>query len=249
LIWVFYSLLLGNGLFIAWHWLDSESESAELVVEVPKDNTVKELRLLSEVDPRVLRPRVHAGGQAAEVKADPSRSQQINYTSARSSSAAPFCYRLGPVATDEQLEQVRTWVIAAGGAPQLRLGERQEFALYWVYLPPFSTHTEAVRVSQEMARSGIKDIFVIPRGDMAHAISLGVYARDSSLQRRLQQLKAKGFDASVLPRYRVALVSWIDAKFTRPRDFEQQRFQARFPELQAIATSCEKVLSDEHRAP
>jgi hypothetical protein len=84
---------------------------------------------------------------------------------------------------------------------------------------------------------------------MAHAISLGVYARDSSLQRRLQQLKAKGFDASVLPRYRVALVSWIDAKFTRPRDFEQQRFQARFPELQAIATSCEKVLSDEHRAP
>ncbi|MFZ0257799.1 MAG: SPOR domain-containing protein [Gammaproteobacteria bacterium] len=245
---MFYSLLMCNGLFFAWQWLHGGSKPAEFVVEIPRGGTVNQLRLLSEVNPRELRPRARAAADSIEAKTNLSSSQQVNHASP-SSSAAPYCYSLGPIATDDEMEQLRTWVMAAGGAPQLRLGERRELALYWVYLPPFSTRTEALRVAQEMARLGIKDIFVIPRGDMTHAVSLGVYARNSSLERRLRQLKAKGYDASVLPRYRVEAASWIDAKFQGSKGFARQRFNTHFPQIEVTTISCETLLSDEHSTP
>nr|MBS0019007.1 SPOR domain-containing protein [Gammaproteobacteria bacterium] len=246
--WMFYSLLMCNGLFFAWQWLERGGKPPEFVVEIPRGGAANQLRLLSEVNPRELRPRARAVAQTIEAKANLSGSQQRNYASA-SSSAAPYCYTLGPIASDDEREQLRAWVMAAGGAAQVRLGERRELALYWVYLPPFSTRAEALGVAQEMAHLGIKDIFVIPRGDMAHAVSLGVYTRDSSLQRRLRQLKAKGYDASVLPRYRVEAASWIDAKFQESKSFAQQLFNARFPQIEVATISCETVPSDEHSAP
>lgn len=236
-----------NGLLFAWQWLDRESKSAEFVGEIPQSGTVDELRLLSEVDSRELLPRTHAVAQTVEAEVNQSRGQSIKYAAA-SSSAAPSCYSLGPIATDGEVEQLRAWIVAAGGGPQIRLGERRELALYWVYLPPFSTRAEAVHVVQEMARLGIKDIFVIPRGDMAHAVSLGVYARNASLERRLRQLKAKGYDASVLPRYRVEAASWIDAEFSGSKGFAKERFDERFPDIEVVTISCETMLADKHGA-
>jgi hypothetical protein len=237
-----------NVLFFGWQWLERESKSAEFVSEIPQSGTANELRLLSEVDPRELLPRAPAVGQSTQATASRLRSQSIK-VSAAASSAARSCYSLGPIAKDEDVTQLRAWIVAAGGTAQIRLGERRELALYWVYLPPFSTRAEAVHFVQEMDRSGIKDIFVIPRGDMANAVSLGVYARNASLERRLRQLKAKGYDASVLPRYRVEAASWIDAEFSGSKGFAKERFDERFPDIEAIAIACETTLADEHSGP
>lgn len=247
MIWVFYSLLACNALFFAWQWLERETISAEPIAEAPTESAVNELRLLSEVDPALLRPRTEQEPPTASANASSPQGQQVKPIpqADEAPSAMSVCYRLGPItAGDDRVDELRSWVVTAGGVAQLHLSERRELALYWVYLPPFSAHAEAVRVSREMIRLGIKDIFVIPRGDMAYAISLGVYARTSSLERRLQRLKAKGFEASVLPRYRVEPVSWIDVAFRQAGNLDQQRFRARFPTIEADAISCESVLSD-----
>lgn len=246
--WVFYSLLVCNGLFFAWQWLERGTKSADVVADIPVTRAVNGLRLLSEVDPHHLRPRARAGVQSVEAMTSPRRGQANKHAFA-TSSPAPSCYRLGPVANDDEVAQLRAWVLTAGGAPRLRLAERQELALYWVYLPPFSTGAQAVHVAQEMARVGIKDIFVITRGDMAHAVSLGVYAHNASLERRLRQLKAKGYDASVLPRYRVTATSSIDAEFPGSKGFDRERLTARFPDVGAVTISCETMLSDRQGVP
>lgn len=243
LSWLFYALLVCNGLFFAWQWFDRESKSDEVVAQGAQQKTPTGLRLLSEVDDTELRPRARAGAQTVESKASPSKHARISDAVANSS-PAPVCYSLGPLPGEGEVEQLRGWVLAAGGAPRVRMAQRREHTLSWVYLPPFATRDEAVRVAQEMARSGIKDIFAIPRGDMANAISLGVYARNSSLERRLRQLKARGYDASVLPRYRAQPEYWMDARFPAPKNFSQHDFNARFPPLEAVATSCETMLSD-----
>ncbi len=246
--WVFYSLLLCNGLLFVWHCWAHDRKSAEVVAVIPVSSTVKELLLLSEVDPRELRPRARALVRSVEANPDESADQQTGDAAARSL-GVPACYSFGPVGTDDEVEQLRAWVVAAGGAPRLRRVEHRELALQWVYLPPFSTRSEAVQAAQAMARSGIKDIFVIPRGDMAHAVSLGVYAQNVSLERRLRQLKAKGYEVSVLPRYRVEETSWIDAQFPGPNGFAQQRFNARFSGTEAVMISCQTMLSEKHSEP
>jgi len=43
-----------------------------------------------------------------------------------------------------------------------------------------------------MRAQGIEDIIVVPKGDMANAISLGVYSRTEFRDRRLKELNAKG---------------------------------------------------------
>lgn len=239
--WVFYSLLILNGLIFAWQWFAYKHESAEVIGEIPGSSPVNGLRLLSEVDSRELRPRARpVGAKADESKEGRTRDRP------GSSRGMPTCYRFGPIANDDEIEQLRAWVSAAGGEPRLRRVEHRERALYWVYLPPFSTRREAVHAAQAMARSGIQDIFVIPRGDMAHAVSLGVYAQNASLERRLRQLQAKGYTVSVLPRYRVEATSWIDAQFSEPEGFVQQRFNERFSATEAAMISCETMLFEEH---
>ncbi len=237
--WVFYSLLVCNAILLAWQWSGREIAGGEFVEQPSQAEAATELVLVSEVDLRALVPRAQAATSVVEPEypsSDPRR-----HDARGESSASPVCYRLGPIETDDEAEQLRAWLVAAGGALQRRLGERRELELYWVYLPPFSTRTEADRVAAEMARAGIQDIYVIARGDMAHAISLGAYSQASSLQRRLRQLRAKGYDASVLPRYRAAAGSWIDVEFMGTDGFPQQAFSLRFPHAEAIVRACDKA--------
>lgn len=237
--WVFYSLLVFNAIFLAWQGSGRESAGDEFVEQASQVESATELVLLSEVDMGALVPRTQAATSVVEPEypsSDPRRQDARG-----GSSTSLVCYRLGPIETDDEAEQLSAWLVAAGGVPQRRSGERRELELYWVYLPPFSTRTEADRVAAEMAQAGIQDIYVIARGDMAHAISLGVYSQTSSLQRRLRQLREKGYDASVLPRYRSAAGSWIDVEFMGTDGFPQQAFSLRFPHTGAVARACDTV--------
>ena len=89
-----------------------------------------------------------------------------------------------------------------------------------------------------MREAGIEDISAIARGDMANAISLGVYSRRTSLDRRLAELKAHGHTPSVSPRYRTKKAAWLEAVFPKDSEFAGDEFRSEFADAKVESAPC-----------
>lgn len=120
----------------------------------------------------------------------------------------------------------------------LRVGERREISRFWIYLTPFQTREEAVTRLRQMLDKDIDDIYVIHRGDMANAVSLGLYSHRGSLDRRLSELRAKGYEPSIEQRYGTKKSSWFDVSFPAGIAFPREHFLGAFPSVDASKENC-----------
>jgi len=229
-------LLLANAGFYAWQMRQPVSESSATVRTPPLPDFVNRMSLLSEVDAAELRPRT-----ASRVALAGSLTRETtpgSVTPLTDASEGEVCFSIGPLSDEDDPEPLRAWLQQRGGIANLRVGERREVALYWVYFPPFPDLPAAKQRIRQMRSDGIEDIFLIPRGDKANAISLGVYSHKRSLDRRLGLLKRYGYEPSVVPRYRTKKASWFDVEFPEEFAFPGEAFIERFPELDAARSGC-----------
>ena len=150
----------------------------------------------------------------------------------------PLCYSIGPMLADEEISAMGEWLEGQGGQLELRVDERRELSLYWVYFPSLPSRAAAVERVSRMKAEGLNDIYIIPAGDQANAISLGVYSQRSSLDRRLRELKAKGYDPSIVPRYRTTKAAWFDAIFLAIYQYPATEFADLFPAIQMAPVTC-----------
>jgi hypothetical protein len=226
--WLVLTLAVVNGVFFGWglHAGDISSESPDKAL-APAAH-VNRLLLLTEVDVAELRTR---GSFDREVRAA-SEVDQGGKT------PAALCFSIGPVQEGAEVENMRAWLEQRGGQASLRSGERRELALYWVFFPPLGSRDAARTRVAELTSKGIEDIFMIHRGDMANAVSLGVYSRKTSLERRLAELRKEGYDPEVTSRYRQKKATWYDVAFTPDFEFPGDRFTLTFPGAQAKTTAC-----------
>lgn len=241
---VFFLLLLGNVALLAWELRHLEPPAAPTAAPpaaVPGERSyVNRLLLLSEVDPAELRERAPLIPALAEPAAAPAGEPPESGPSGAGEAEplAARCFSIGPIETPEEVEALDAWLAGLGASTRARVGERREIALYWIYFPPLATRADAVARVGTMRAEGIDDIYIIPRGDMANAISLGVYSRRRSLDRRLAELREKGYEPSIAPRYRTRKASWIDAALRAPFEFPRAEFVARFPTTDYLAVPC-----------
>jgi hypothetical protein len=233
---IFATLLLLNIGFFAWkHW-QSESPPVTERTEVSIPDGVNQLMLLSEVDTSELRARAPT---AVSLKSETHvATDQENHSDSEIDVQSRVCLSIGPLDSNDDIGRMQKWLEDHGGAIILRVGERRELATYWVYFPPFPNRSAAAEQLRQMKEDGVEDISVIPRGDNANAVSLGVYSRRSSLERRLAQLRDKGYQPSVTPRYRTQKASWLDVEFPRGSAFPQTDFADTFPSSEVTPTSC-----------
>lgn len=107
------------------------------------------------------------------------------------------CPRIGPLASDSELLNMQRWLdqygvlfrmttVSSGGA--VRGGKTM------VYLPPANSLADARSIRDDLLSNGITDIGIIRQGDLANAISLGVFSQPASVERRREQLRARGFE-------------------------------------------------------
>lgn len=234
---IFYALLLCNGLLFIGHLLSRSDEPAVATSDGGKGAETNRLLRVSEVDPSELRARLVEGRSVDGATGE--RKERGNAGGRTDpDSGLPGCYTLGPLSSEDATELLRAWLQGYRVLMRPRVGERRELALYWVYLPPYATRAEALQAARQMQQKGLKDIFVIPGGDMAHAISLGVYTRRASLEHRLNQLKQKGFEPSVLPRYRMQKVSWLDLEVPVGVALPAHLISERFPAVEVSPRPC-----------
>jgi len=255
---IFWALVAVNLAFFGWQLVREPAPEPARTVEAPIPGDVNRLLLLSEVDTGALRERrLTPAPQAPRTPSPPEAAgagPEAGRTPAAGAEAAPgappeslaarapddrACYTVGPLEDGERIERLEAWLEAEGGRPELRVDERREVSLYWVYFPPFDTLEAAEARRRALRRAGIEDIYVIPGGDMARAVSLGMYSQRSSLERRLEELEEHGYTPSTMPRYKITRASWLDVTFPGGRDLPVERFEGRFPGVRVSRAACD----------
>jgi hypothetical protein len=235
--WLVYFLLLANAVFFARQYYQLADAPPPPQQAVRPYDHVNRLLLFSETDVSKLRPRQPElePAVAAAVEA-PSESSLPT----AESGVVPVlsCYSIGPLEDEAQIAAVRTWLVAMGGDPVLRVEQRSEPDRFWVYFPPLASREEAMQKVERMRSQGIDDVIAVFSGDMENAISLGVFSQRRSLERRLQELRGLGYDPMVLNRFSSERASWFDVSFEEGEGLLQKEFAARFPQVQLSEAGC-----------
>ena len=248
--WVILCLVLINATFFGWQ-LSRDQEvvvSGEPVPAATSTAMVNRLLLVSEVESGVLRQRRNlpsrqsvSAPQAPARIPDPdsnSASVSLEEVLAMPPESDRECFTIGPLENEDDISALSAWFSAQGSQATLRGDERREVVSTWVFMEPLESREAANARVQEMLAANIDDIYVIPRGDMANAISLGLYSQNETLQRRVSQLEERGFTPSVLPRYRTVTASWFDVTASAARPMTVGVLDQIFPDLIIRQVAC-----------
>ncbi len=115
---------------------------------------------------------------------------------------APRCAAIGPLDDAGQAERLARALEDNGAGARVEREAIVETAGFIVLTPPAGDLDAAKRLAATIAAAGIRDMVVLRRGDYANRVSLGVFAKESTAERRRDDLAALGFTTTVLERTR-----------------------------------------------
>ncbi|MEE9551673.1 MAG: SPOR domain-containing protein, partial [Gammaproteobacteria bacterium] len=90
--------------------------------------------------------------------------------------------------------------------------------LFWIYLAPLKSRESAVAAIEDLKKKGIRDFRLINTGDLRNAISLGLFSTQAAVNRRLNELKNKGYQAIIIPYRDAKVIYWIDVKLVNQQN-------------------------------
>jgi hypothetical protein len=126
------------------------------------------------------------------------------------------CRSVGPFTSQVESRRAAALLAETGRVPLQRVTEGEVWLGHWVYLAAFGSAQEADEVAQALERALVEDFYIIRDGELANAISLGVYSQREGAEARLAEMRERGFPAEMTDRYRSAPVYWLD--FAEPVD-------------------------------
>ncbi len=250
--WLIYFLVVVNIAFFVWQYRrGGEPTTTPAIADLASG---PRLLLRREASERSLYPRnalspqpseQPSGGQPSIAKTDEPGAPGAKATPTRSDTAkaaaggpAQTCLTMGPFNADQAAEDLLVWLKGNGGEVTSRWSERQTPSRYWVYLPPLETVQQARVVLRRLKDDGLQDYVRVMRGPMRNAISLGLFSQRRSADRRLVELRAKGYDPQLDIRYKSERVRWLDVAFSGEARFPEATFRSEFPSVTWKSAHC-----------
>lgn len=200
--WIFATLLLLNLLYFAWnYWQQLQAPAGQAAVPIERQVEAGErLVLLTERLPAPASP------------APPptiARSPSLPVTRAVE---RKVCARLGPYGDQEKAGQVSQALanadIRAAISEVVDLSGRQ----YWVILPGGGTRQKALQLLKELQARNI-DSYLITEGELANAISLGLFSREPLATAVRNKVREAGYRAEIHIKERQEKRYWIEISF------------------------------------
>ena len=194
---VFFSLLAINlGLFV-WGQLPSGKRVNQNLPAQQEANFVgiPSFKLLGEMD--ALEPVVEEVQVASSVNTQLAAVRETASIPGMSSGASAgekaLCEMVGAFRNKREAASFIERLIAVGA-----VARQKEMVLpagpgYWVYLEPSETSKAAFRKLKELQSRGI-DSYVIPKGDLANGISLGMFSQKNLSEMRVKEMKNVGLE-------------------------------------------------------
>jgi len=125
-----------------------------------------------------------------------------------------YCYEIGPYSKNTHAQQAANW-FKTQKALENKVETRKTPVLSStrVYLPPYASRQAAKEVEKQLNQQNIADRMIITQGELTNGISLGVYRDQESVERRLKQLKEKGYaNVQTEKRYKTDTMYWLSVK-------------------------------------
>ena len=137
-----------------------------------------------------------AGVQAPYAQSEGARAATAETVAAvlkEASIPGAFCADAGGFQGRRAVADAALWLQSLGAEViEVRHEERRTANSYRVYLPPFESRQQAVAKLREIRDRGVRDVAVIPDGDLANGISFGIYKNADNLHRRVAALEGLG---------------------------------------------------------
>lgn len=118
------------------------------------------------------------------------------------------CGRFGPFA---EQTAAAAWLanLPTGIKGELTTAPVSTVTGYYVLVPPAATQEEAKTVLAAIRQAGVKDTWLFRSGELANAISLGLYSRAESAERFAKVVRAKGFGVELREKTRSTDQWWV----------------------------------------
>lgn len=121
------------------------------------------------------------------------------------------CISIGPYGSEEEFMALKEWLQTRNQPVRERVEEIRTRERYWVYLEP-KDEAEAKEKLRELQSKGLNDYYMISKGDMKNAISLGLFSSQETVNRRLVELEKEGYNPVVVPQYKSTRALWLDVQ-------------------------------------
>jgi hypothetical protein len=129
---------------------------------------------------------------------------------------AAVCSTVGPFADLADASQAQAALRSADFQPRQRLEQGELWVGYWVSVQNLKTREDAEDAIEILREGGITDVYLMPGGDPANVLSLGVFSDYQRAQRRSEEVRALGLEPRIDDRKRAGTVYWIDVDLTEP---------------------------------
>ena len=151
-----------------------------------------------------------------------------------------FCAHAGGFQGRRAVADAAIWLQSYGAEVlEVRQQEHRTAGSYRVYLPPFAGREEAEAKVREIRGRGVRDVAVIPGGDLANGISFGVYTKADNMHRRVDELDKLGYSVrSRAAGEEVTEEYVIEARASGTSDALGAAWTARFPEQSIRVVGC-----------
>lgn len=228
--WFFVLVLLINVAYMAWEQNKPRidvTEAPPIPGDVPTIVLLSELgkaAKISEVDAE----QPQARGESTTVASRETKTVQQPGPEAKQADVTvkgDQCYTLGPfrelAALRDFTRAIKNYVKTAS----FRSRDEKEQTMFWVYLKPVATQTEAMALSRRLTHMNVKDQYVIKSGDKVNGVSLGHFREKNRAYSHAGSLKKQGFNPLVEPVFKDYTLYWLDYRVLPDKDIPGEVFK------------------------
>jgi hypothetical protein len=151
------------------------------------------------------------------------------------------CYTYGPIPNKEESDLLSKWLDERSIVYKERQTDEKGRELFWVYLTPRESREQAVAAMKDLKQKGVKDMRLIREGDLLNAISLGLFSSQASINRRLNEIKTKGYQSVVVPYSGGKKVHWFDVSVVQNSDYVNDLFTGFPARFKALPVECNAI--------
>jgi hypothetical protein len=125
-------------------------------------------------------------------------------------SSKPVCFTLGPFRKSATANHADEAISALKIKVQQRRVSQRKPRGFWIYLPSFKTYDAARRQVSLLQKKGLKDLFIMGKGQHKNAVSLGLFKREGAADERYQLVKKMGLSVKKETQFQVRKMVWLD---------------------------------------
>ncbi len=156
-------------------------------------------------------------------------------------SAEALCFSYGPFPANEQAKNLKQWFEQKEILVNQRTDNEHAKQLFWIYLAPQKSRENAIAAIEDLKSKGIKDYRLISSGDLRNAISLGLFSTQAIVNKRLNELKSKGYQPIVVPYHNTKVIYWVDVKLMGQQNLLNDLFTEYPSRFNSIPMNCSEI--------